>query len=134
MENSSGNIEFIDQKTEQKEIRRTSLREILDGSVLTREKVVRQLPFVLFITFLLILYIGNRYQTERAIRSTLILQTSLKELRAESISLASELENLSRQSQVARLVEQKSLGLVESQDPPIKITVKKKRQRKENVD
>ncbi len=134
MENSSGNIEFIDQKTEQKEIRRTSLREILDGSVLTREKVVRQLPFVLFITFLLILYIGNRYQTEKVIRDTLILQTQLKELRAESISLASELENLSRQSQVARLVEQKSLGLVESQDPPVKLTVRKKRTVKENVD
>jgi len=134
MENSSGNIEFIDQKTEQKEIRRTSFREILDGSVLTREKVVRQLPFVLFITFLLILYIGNRYQTERVIRNTLILQTQLKELRAESISMASELENLSRQSQVSRLVEQKSLGLVESQDPPVKITVNKKRYDKDNVD
>ena len=134
MANRSGNIEFIDQKTEQKEIRRTSLREILDGSVLTREKVVRQLPFVLFITFLLILYIGNRYQTENVIRSTLIFQTQLKELRTESISLASELENLSRQSQVARMLQQKSLGLVESQDPPIKITVKKKRTGKDNVD
>ena len=133
MEKSKGDIEFIDQKTEQKEIRRTSLREILDGSVLTREKVVRQLPFVLFITFLLILYIGNRYQTEKVIRQTLMLQTQLKELRAESISMASELENLSRQSQVSRLVEQKSLGLVESQDPPVKLTVKKKRTVKDNV-
>jgi hypothetical protein len=134
MENRPGNTEFIDQKTEQKEIRRTSLREILDGSVLTREKVVRQLPFVLFITFLLILYIGNRYQNEKVIRDTLVLQSQLKELRVESITLASELENLSRQSQVAKLVEQRKLGLVASQEPPVIITVRKQGTGKGNVD
>jgi hypothetical protein len=127
MKGKPGNIEFIDQKTEQKEIHRTSLKEILDGSVLAREKVVKQLPFVLFITFLMFLYIGNRYHTERIIRQSLELQMELRELRAESISLTSELEYISRQSQVARLVRQKGLGLVESQVPPVKIEVKNRK-------
>jgi len=127
MKKEPGNIEFIDQKTEQKEINRTSLKEILNGSVLAREKVVKQLPFVLFITFLIFLYIGNRYHTERIIRKTLELQTELRDLRAESISLTSELENLSRQSQVARLVKQRGLGLVESQVPPVKIEVRNRK-------
>lgn len=126
MEKRAANTEFVDQKTEQKEIRRTSLKDFLDGSVLTRDKVVRQLPFVLFITFLLILYIGNRYQTEKVIRSGLQMQKDVRELRAESISLASELENISRQSQVLKMVNRRSLGLVESTVPPIRIGVKRK--------
>jgi cell division protein FtsL len=127
MRGKTGNIEFVDQKTEQREIRRTSLKEILDGSVLTREKVVKQLPFVLFVAFLMFLYIGNRYHTEKIIRQTLELQSELKELKAESISLASELEYLSRQSQVARLLKERGIGLVEAQAPPVKIEVKKRK-------
>ena len=68
MSGQKGNIEFVDQKIEQKEIRKGSLWDVFDGSVLTRDRVVRQLPFVLFVTFLIILYIGNRYHAEKVIR------------------------------------------------------------------
>jgi hypothetical protein len=126
------NIEFIDQKVEQKEIRKGSVWDIFDGSVLTRDKVVRQLPFALFITFLIILYIGNRYHNEKLIRQTIELQSELRELRARAISTASDLEFISRQSEVARLVEQKGLGLKEAVEPPIKIVVPKMKKRNEN--
>jgi hypothetical protein len=121
------NIEFVDQKIEQKEIRKGSVWDIFDGSLLTRDTVVRQLPFILFITFLIILYIGNRYHAEKVIRETMQLQTELRELRARSISTASELEFISRQSEVAKLIDKRSMGLQEAVDPPVKITVKKGR-------
>jgi len=120
------NIEFVDQKIEQKEIRRSSVWDVFDGTLLTRDKVTRQLPFVLFLTFLIILYIGNRYHAEKIIKETLILQTELKELRARSISTASELEFISRQSEVAKRVEAHSLGLKEAVNPPWKIEIEKK--------
>ena len=126
------NIEFVDQKVEQKEIRKGSVWDVFDGSVLTRERVVKQLPFVLFITFLIILYIGNRYHSEKLIRRTMELQIELKELRARAISTASELEFISRQSEVAKLVENRGLGLNEAVEPPKKITVSKSRKRNEN--
>lgn len=132
MAEKKGNVEFVDQKIEQKEIRKGSIRDLFDGSVLTRDTVVRQLPFVLFITFLIILYIGNRYHSEKMIRRTMELQTELKELRAKAISTASELEYISRQSEVARLVESRGLGLREAEAPPKKITVKTGRKRNEN--
>lgn len=132
MRKKKENIEFIDPKTEQKEIRKTSVWDVFDGSVLTRDRVVRQLPFILFVTFLIILYIGNRYHAEKTIRRTQELQTELKELRARAISTASELEFISRQSEVAKLVDEKQLGLKEAVEPPIKITVK--RSRKGNED
>jgi hypothetical protein len=100
--------------------------------VLTRDRVVRQLPFVFFITFLIILYIGNRYHAEKLIRQTLELQTELRELRAKSISTASELEFISRQSEVAKLVESRGLELQEAVAPPVKISVAKSRKRDED--
>ena len=117
----SKNIEFVDQNQERKDYRKARFKDVLDGSLLTRDNVVSQLPFVLFLTFLLVIYIGNRYHAERVIRQSLKLQTELKELRASSISTASELEYLSNQSQVARLVEQRNIGLKYSDRPPVKI-------------
>jgi cell division protein FtsL len=114
-------IEFIDQKKEQKEIKKGFLKELLDGSLLTREVVVKQLPFIIFVTFLAVLYIGNRYHAEKVVRNTTELQNEIKELRAESISIAAELMDISRQSEVARLVDKKGLGLKESMEPPKKI-------------
>ncbi len=125
MTRQKGNIEFVDQKIEQKEIRKGSVWDVFDGSLLTRDTVVRQLPFVLFITFLIILYIGNRYHAEKVIRETMQLQTELRELRARAISTASELEFISRQSEVAKMITKRSMGLHEAVDPPEKITVKK---------
>ena len=127
MKRKKGNIEFVDQHVEQKEIRKGSVWDIFDGSLLTRDTVVRQLPFVLFITFLIILYIGNRYHAEKVIRETMQLQNELRELRVRAISTASELEFISRQSEVARMVQNRSMGLEEAVDPPVKITVKKSR-------
>ena len=124
---SKKNIEFVDKDQEKKDYRKARFKDVLDGSLLTRDNVVSQLPFLLFLTFLLVIYIGNRYHAERVIRQSLKLQTELKELRARSISTASELEYLSNQSQVARLVEQKKIGLKYSEEPPIKIDKKKNR-------
>jgi hypothetical protein len=124
------NIEFVNENQEKKDYRKARFRDVLDGSLLTRENVISQLPFVLFLTLLLVIYIGNRYHAERVIRKTLTLQMELKELRAKSISTASELEYLSNQSQVARLVEQKKIGLKYSEEPPVKIDKRKSRNKK----
>lgn len=124
------NIEFVNQNQEQKEYRKARFKDVLDGSVLTRDNVLGQLPFVLFLTLLLVIYIGNRYHAERIIRQSLKLQTEVRELRARAISTASELEYLSNQSQVARLVEQKNIGLKYSDKPPIKIDGKKSRKKR----
>jgi hypothetical protein len=124
------NIEFVNEQKEKKDFRKAKFRDVLDGSLLTRENVISQLPFVLFLTLLLVVYIGNRYHAERVIRKTLNLQTELRELRAKSISTASELEYMSNQSQVARLVEQKNIGLKYSEKPPVKIDKRKSRNKR----
>jgi hypothetical protein len=49
------------------------------------------------------------------------LQSDVKELRAKSITISSDLVRISRQSEVARLVLRYELGLQENLEPPKKL-------------
>lgn len=111
-------VEFIDQEKEQSEIKKGLFRELLDGTLLTRQVVVKQLPFLVFLTFLTMVYISNRYNAEKVVRETVAIQSELKELRAESVTIAAELMDISKQSEVARMVQNFNLGLKESVEPP----------------
>jgi len=113
--------EFVDSQQEKSELKVTSVRDLISGAILTRAAVLRQLPFILFLFFMAIVYITNRYHAEKITRKTIELQEDLNELRAHYTSTASELMFLSRQSQVLRLVEENNLGLKESRVPPKKI-------------
>ena len=104
---------------------RMPLKNVMDGSILTRDSVINQLPYILFLTLIAVLYIGNRYHAEKIVRKTIQIQAELKELRAESITSASKLMYISKQSEVARLVNKKGLGLKEAVEPPQKLVVKK---------
>ena len=115
------NIEFVDAKTEREEITGFSLKSIIDGSMLTVRSVVKQLPFILFLVFLALIYIANRYHAEKMIRQIDSLKTEVKDLRAEEITTASELMNLNRPSNVQNLVTEKQLGLKLTGEPPYKI-------------
>jgi hypothetical protein len=72
---------------------------------------------------LAIVYIANRYNAEKVMRQTVVLQNELKEMRSESITTASELMFISKQSEVSKLVKIKGLDLYESVEPPKKIIV-----------
>lgn len=118
------NIEFIDESHERSELKRIgSLKGLLGGSLLTRERVVRQLPYILFLTMLAFIYIGNRYHAEKLVRKNSELQEEVKELRAKAITTSAELMRLSQQSQVIKLIRTKDMGLKQSVTPPKKIVV-----------
>ncbi|MFP4047574.1 MAG: FtsL-like putative cell division protein, partial [Bacteroidales bacterium] len=59
-------------------------------------------------------------------RKNSILQDQVKELRAKSISTSAELMQISKQSEVIKLINKKNLDLKESRTPPKKVVVKKK--------
>jgi hypothetical protein len=56
------------------------------------------------------------------------IQHEVKELRFESITTASGLMYISKQSEVARLVKEKKLGLEELIEPPSKIVIEKEKE------
>ncbi len=96
---------------------------MIDGSILTRDKFLDQLPFIIFLTGIAILYIANRFNAEKILRESQKLQTEVREMRAESITRASRLMYISKQSEVAKMVKEKGLGLEEAVKPPKKIMV-----------
>lgn len=101
--------------------KKVRVKELIDGTFLVRENMIRQLPFVLFLTFLGVIYIGNRFHAERMVRQINDLKIEVGNLRSEQITITSELMNISRPSQVAALVELKGLNLQESLEPPKKL-------------
>jgi len=117
--------DFIKPSEELKENSRGSVKDFLDGSILTKDAVVQQLPYVLFLVVLAIFYISNRYRSERVYRDMVSLEKELKDLRFESITTASDLMYMSKQSEVAKRVKRDGLGLEESLDPPVKIYLNK---------
>ena len=118
-------IEFIDHKVEQKEIKKGFIKELLGGNVLANSMVISQLPYLFFLTFLAIIYIGNRYNAEKVVRQTVFLQNKIKELRAESVTISAELMDISKQSEVSRLVNERGLDLIESIEPPKRLIITK---------
>ena len=102
-----------------------NVMEFLDGSILVRETIKRQLPFVLFLTFLAVLYIGNRYHAERMVRKISEAEIEVKNLRAEQITTTAELMNISKPSEVVMIVNARNLGLKQSEEPPKKLIRKR---------
>jgi hypothetical protein len=124
---SKKNIEFIDQDQEQNEIKAFSLKGIFSGRILTQAGVVRQFPYILFLTMLALFYIGNRFHAERLVRKLGKLQTEVKDLCSEQVTTASELMNISRPSEVIKLVDEKDIGLELPETPPEKLVKKRKK-------
>ena len=85
---------------------------------------VRYLPYILFLTALGIFYIGNSHYGEKSIRRIDLLQTEVGNLRADYTSLKADYMFASKQSEVAKKVE--DFGLYESLKPPYKIVVDKR--------
>jgi cell division protein FtsL len=101
------------------------IKELLSGSMITEKIILKNLWFVLLITLLAAIYIGNRFHAEKITRETTKLQREVKELRAESLSTSASLMYLSRQSEVYKLVKERGLNLEESKTPPYKLLVEK---------
>jgi hypothetical protein len=113
------NIEF-DPTIEERE-NSFSLRDLIDGNVLTRKAVIKQSRFILLLVLIAFISIANRNHAEKTVIRLNQLEQDVKELRSKSITISSELVKISRQSEVARLVLRYELGLEENLEPPKKL-------------
>lgn len=97
------------------------LAGILGGSILTREQVVRSLPFIFYLALLALLYISNSYYAERTVMKSYHLRKEIKELRYAFVTGRSTLMFESKQTEVARRLE--PLGVKETRIPPVKLII-----------
>lgn len=97
---------------------------VMSGSFLSKDSAVNALPFMFFITLVVLLYISNGYYAEEQIRKQNKLANELKELRSEFIISKSELATVSTQTAVRLRV--LPMGIKESAiNPPTIIVVDK---------
>jgi hypothetical protein len=101
-----------------------SLTGVIAGTFLTRENVVRQLPFLIFIMVLAMIYIGNSYSAEKLDMTIERIKKENDVLRYEHVLTKSRLTNYSRPPEVARKLQ--GTGIKESVLPPQKIYANKK--------
>jgi len=107
--------------------KKQTYKGLLDGSVLTSKKVVKQLPFILFLFALAIVYIFNSYHAEELLRKINKLQSDIKDLRSEAITLSSERMFRQRYGEIKKLIEFHGINLKESTTPPKKFVIRKKK-------
>ena len=112
-------------KKKKKEKSGSFIKELLSGSMLTEKIILKNLWYILLLTLLAAIYIGNRFHAEKITRETARLQKEVQDLRAESLSTSAELMYVSRQSEVYRMVRGKGLKLEELKIPPYKLLVDK---------
>ena len=98
------------------------LKAIIEGTILTRENVVKQLPFLIYIVLMAVLYIANSYNAEKVIIESARTKKLNEEYRYSFISTHSKLMNVSRHSELAHKLE--ATGLKELKAPPHKIILK----------
>jgi hypothetical protein len=98
------------------------LKSILDGTVFQRRKVVRQLPFLVMLTVMGVLYIFNSNYTDRTIIEMNRTKRKLQELRFNYVTTKANVMYLSRQSTLNKSLQIR--GIRESIIPPYKIIIK----------
>lgn len=102
------------------------IKELLSGTMVSEKLILRNLGYVSLITLLLSIYIANRFHAEKVTRETTRVLREVKDLKSESLSTSADLMDLSRQSEVFRLVRERGMNLEELKTPPYKILVSKK--------
>jgi hypothetical protein len=98
---------------------RRPIHDILGGDYLSRESVIGNLPFLVFITLLALVYIANTYYAEKTVKEIERTKVELKELRFQYTTTKSTLMYYSKQTEIARRA--LKLGLRETTIPPYKI-------------
>lgn len=81
-----------------------SVKSILGGDFLMSRFIIRQIMFVMFCVVLMILYTGNRYDSQQDVILIDSLRGRLQEVKYNVLTQSSELMNLSRQSNVEKML------------------------------
>lgn len=85
--------------------------------ILNYQSIVKQVPYILFLAALAVVYIYNGHNADRLIRKTGKAANELKDLQAEYKSVTGDVLLRSRQSELVEVV--KPLGLKELTDEPV---------------
>ena len=113
--------EPVTEQSEKAELPKNFFTLMFTEGVISKESATHLLPFIVFIAFLAMIYIGNRHFAENNIRDIDKLSKEVKELSWDFKTLKADLMLKSTQTEVAKEVD--TLGLIEPNEPPKKIVI-----------
>jgi hypothetical protein len=124
MDDELKNTAPVPEKEEIRPVRKSGkmargLHDIIGGDLLSKNAVLRNLPFLVFIAILAMLYIANTYYSEKTFKQIEKTKNELKELRFQYITAKATLLYYSKQTEIAKRVER--MGISGTTKPPYKI-------------
>lgn len=87
---------------DENELGEISVKSILGGDFLMSKFMIKQIMFVVFCVLLMLIYTGNRYDSQQDIILIDSLRGRLQEVKYNVLTQSSELMNLTRQSNVEK--------------------------------
>lgn len=96
-------------------------KKLFTEGVVSKEAATEMLPFLIFLSVLCMLYIGNSHMAVKNVRNIDQLNKEVKELSWEYKSLKADLMFKSKLTEVAKKVD--TLGIKELTEPPKKIVI-----------
>lgn len=102
-----------------------SFKEYFELGDISASLILKNLPFVLFVSFLILIYIANAHLSEKKVRRIQALQKEIQEIRWHYMSIQSELMYTTRRAEVANAVSEQGLKIPHG--TPKKIVVSKQK-------
>lgn len=103
------------------DLKSSSVRDILNGNILTKRFIQKQYGLLLLIAVLAFLYVDNRYYCETQLAKEIELKKKIQDVKYESLTISAELMQLSRQSNVLKMINERGVNLIRTTTPPIVI-------------
>jgi len=103
------------------DIKSSTLRDVLNGNILTKKFFQKQYGLLIMIAVLTFLYVDNRYYCEAQLAKEIEMEKKIQDAKYESLTISAELMQISRQSNVFKMVNDSGLNLIETISPPIVI-------------
>lgn len=112
-------IEKIRKSEDLSDFRSSTLRDILNGDILTKKFLRKQYRLIILLVLLSIAYIDNRYASEKQIAEMITLKKNIQDAKYESLTISAELMEISKQSNLLKLLQKKGMKLKPGNTPPI---------------
>ena len=98
-----------------------SVRNFFNGNLTVKAIFLSRLPFIAFLIFVILIYIGNGYHARSVSRDIDRMTKEVKELRTKSLMLTKEYMFISRQTEIIKEIQKKHINLEIPVEPPIVI-------------
>src|SRR5450759_1952886 len=92
------------------DIKSSTLRDVLNGNILTKKFFQKQYGLLIMIAVLTFFYVDNRYYCETQLAKEIEMKKKIQDAKYESLTISAELMQISRQSNVFKMVNDSGLN------------------------